>query len=152
MVLVMMSKIDKRRKEIIMKAKMILLSFISILIVAISWLMNFGFMRLFCLMLLIPFVHALIVFAVCVVASNYSTYKKIRLYNYMFCITYMVSNILFPDADELSTRMFFGLIENDFMCNLGEVLSIISLIMHIVLIVLQFIEIRRIDKKINKNF
>ena len=48
--------------------------------------------------------------------------------------------------------MFFGLIENDFMCNLGTVLSIISLIMHIILIVLQFIEIRRIDKKTNENF
>ena len=59
----------------------------------------------------------------------------------------MLSNILFPDADELSNRMFFGLIENGFMCNLGEVLSIILLIAHIVLIVLQIIEIRRIDKK-----
>ncbi len=135
-----------------MRTKMILLSLLSILIVAVSWLMNFGFIRLFCLLMLIPFAHAIIVFAISVVASNYSSHRKIRLYNFMFCATYILSNILLPDSDELSTRMFFGLIENDFMCNLGEVLSIISLIMHIVLIVLQFIEIRRIDKKTNENF
>jgi len=136
----------------IMRTKMILLSLLSILTVAISWLMNFGFIRLFCLLILIPFVHAVIVFAISVVASNYSSHKKMRMYNYMFCITYILSNILFPDSDELSTRMFFGLIENDFMCNLGHVLSIISLIMHIILVVLQFIEIGRIDKKANENF
>ena len=135
-----------------MRMKMILLSLLSILIVAISWLMNFGFIRLFCLLMLIPFAHAIIVFAISVVASNYSAYRKMQMYNYMFCTTYILSNILFPDSDELSTRMFFGLIENDFMCNLGTVLSIISLIMHIILIVLQFIEIMRIDKKTNENF
>ena len=138
--------------EIIMRIKMILLSLLSILIVAVSYLMNFGFIRLFCLLMLIPFVHAIIVFAISVVASNYSSYRKIQMYNYMFCTTYIFSNLLSPDSDELSTRMFFGLIENDFMCNLGEVLSIISLLMHIVLIVLQFIEIRRIDRKTNENF
>jgi len=135
-----------------MRIKMILLSLLSILIVVVSYLMNFGFIRLFCLLMLIPFAHAIIVFAISVVASNYSSYRKIQMYNYMFCITYIFSNLLFPDSDELSTRMFFGLIENDFMCNLGTVLSIISLIMHIILIVLQFIEIRRIDKKTNENF
>ncbi len=131
---------------------MILLSLLSILIVAVSWLMNFGFIRLFCSLMLIPIAHAVIVFAICVVTSNYTNYKKIRIYNFLFCITYILSNILFPDADEISYRMFFGLIENDFMCNLGEVLSIISLITHIVLIVLQVIEIGRIDKKAKESF
>ena len=143
-----MSKIVERG-GVLVRTKMILLSLLSILIVAISWLKNFGFIRLFCLLVLIPFAQAIIVFAIGVVVSNYASYRKIRMYNYMFCATYILSNILFPDSDELSTRMFFGLIENDFMCNLGEVLSIISLIIHIVLIVLQFIEIRCIDKKIN---
>ena len=138
--------------EIIMRIKIILLSLLSILIVAVSYLMNFGFIRLFCLLMLIPFAHAIIVFAISVVASSYSSFRKIQMYNYMFCTTDIFSNILFPDSDGLSTRLFFGLIENDFMCNLGEVLSIISLLMHIVLIVLQFIEIRRIDRKTNENF
>ena len=125
---------------------MILLSLLSILIVAISWLMNFGFLRLFCTIMLIPFAHAIIVFTICVVASNYSFSKKMRLYNMLFDLTYVLSNVFFPDADELSGRMFFGLIENDFMCNLGGVLSIIALIVHIILLVIQIIEINRIDR------
>ncbi len=134
-----------------MRIKMIVLSLLSILTVAISWLMNFGFLRLFCTIMLIPFAHAIIVFATCVVASNYSFSKKMRLYNMLFCLTYVLSNVFFPDADELSGRMFFGLIENDFMCNLGEVLSIIALIVHIILLVIQIIEINRTDND-RKNF
>lgn len=135
-----------------MRIKMLFLSLLSILMVAVSWIMNFGFIRLFCSLMLIPFVHIVIILALCVVTLNYANHKKIRLYNFLFCITYILSNVLFPDADEISNRMFFGLIENDFMCNLGEVLSIISLIMHIILIVLQVVEIRRIDKKTMENF
>ncbi len=129
-----------------MKRKMVLLSLLSILIVAVSWLTNFGFLRLFCTTMLIPFAHAIIVFAICVVASNYSFSKKVRLYNMLFDLTYVLSNVFFPDADELSGRIFFGLIENGFMCSLGEVLSIVALIIHIILLVVQIVEINRIDR------
>ncbi|MBQ7097214.1 MAG: hypothetical protein IJN96_03980 [Clostridia bacterium] len=129
-----------------MRIKMILLSLLSIVIVAISWLMNFGLVRLFCTLILIPFVHAVIVFAICAVASNYVIKKKIRVHNFLFQLTYILSNVFFPDADDLDSRMFFGLIENDFMCNLGIVISVILLIVHIVLLISQIIEINRTDK------
>lgn len=135
-----------------MKIKMILWSLLSIAIVAASWFMNFGFIRLLCSVMMFPLAHAVIVFAMGVVASNYSSYRKIRLYNLLFFVSYILSNILFPDADELSTRMFFGLIENKFMCNLGEVLSIIFLVTHIILLMLQIIEIRRINKLEKSDF
>lgn len=135
-----------------MKIKMILWSLLSIGIVAASWFLNFGFIRLLCSLMMFPLAHVVIVFAMGVVASNYASYRKIRLYNLLFCASYILSNILFPDADELSTKMFFGLIKNEFMNNLGEVLSIIFLIIHIVLLILQIIEIRKIDKLEKSDF
>jgi len=139
-------------KNIKRRPNIILLSLISILMVAVSWFMNFGDIRFVCLILLTPFVHAMIVFSISVVAYKYSTYRKIRLYNYLFCATYILSNTFFPDGDGSHSRMFFGLIDADvFMYTLGILVSIISLIMHIVLIVLQFLEISRINKETNEN-
>lgn len=124
-----------------MKTKMLLTSLFSILISVMSWVMNFGFIRFFCTAMLIPFVHAVIIFAFCVVAVSNLEYRKIRLYNFLFTITYLIGNIFLPDVDEVGNIMFFGLIHNDILCNFGWVISTIALMVHLILLVLQVIEI-----------
>lgn len=42
--------------------------------------------------------------------------------------------------------MLFRLIKNNAMCNLGEAISIIALVANIVLLVLQLVEINRMEK------
>jgi len=129
-----------------MKIRMTLMLLLSMLLVAFSWIMNFGWYRLFGTITLIPFVHAVIVYAVFIVAVNYVDCKKIRLQNNLFLITYLMSNILLSDVNEVDSIMFFGLIHNEILCNIGNIIAVISLIIHIILIILQFVEIRRIDK------
>ena len=128
------------------KNSLMLLSILSIIVVAISYALNFGFVRLLGLITLIPFAHAIIVLVICIVASKYSEHKSIRLYNILFSLTYVLSNVFYPDADELSGHIFFGLIENSFMCTLGEVVSMVALTVHVVLLVLQLVEISHVRK------
>ncbi len=128
------------------KNNLMLLALFSIIIVAISYALNFGFVRLLGLITLIPFAHAIIVLVIGIVASKYSEHKRIKLYNILFSLTYVLSNVFYPDADELSGYIFFGLIENSFMCNIGEVVSIVALIAHVVLLVFQLVEINRAGK------
>jgi hypothetical protein len=128
------------------KNNLILLALFSIIIVAISYVLNFGFVRLLGLITLIPFAHAVLVLIIGITAGKYSEHKRIRLYNILFSLTYVLSNVFYPDADELSGRMFFGLIENSFMCNLGDVVSIVALTVHVILLVLQLIEITHAGK------
>ena len=44
--------------------------------------------------------------------------------------------------------MLFRLITNNAMCTRGEAISIIALVANIVLLVLQFVEINRMEKKL----
>ncbi len=129
-----------------MKKRIILLSLISILIAIISWITNFGFMRLYYTVVLIPIVHAVIVLAVGLFLTSFANQRRIRLYNLLFCATYVISNICYPDADEINQYVFFGLINNDILCNVGRFISVFALIMHVVLFVLQFIEVTRVRK------
>lgn len=130
----------------VMKTKIVLTLFFAMIIAAISWIMNFGFIRLFCTLMLIPFVHAVLVFAVFIGVINYVDCKKIRLYILLFIITYLISNVFLPDINELGILMFFGLVNNEILCNIGGIVSLFALIIHIILIILQIIEVRHIDK------
>lgn len=129
-----------------MRTRMIGLSLLSIFIAAISWLMNFGFMKLFLSMMLIPVAHAVVVFAVGALASHYACSQKMRFIHMLFCLTYVWSYVFFPDVDESSYRVFFGLIENTLICHLAGIVSIVAFIAHVVLFIMQFMEIKRIDR------
>lgn len=128
-----------------MKIKMVLLSLLSIFIVGISWLMNFGFIRF--LLMFLPVPHAMLVFAIGIMATVYSSYKKIRLYNILFCLTYILCNVSFPDSGASSNFVFFGLFENDLILKLGGAISVIALVAHIVFLILQIVEIIRANRK-----
>ncbi|MBQ9757701.1 MAG: hypothetical protein IJW15_04740 [Clostridia bacterium] len=133
-----------------MKIRRTLALLFLMLIVALSWITNFGWYRLFGTLILIPFIHAIFVFAISVVGINYLDFKKIRAYNFLFLITYLMSNIFLSDVNEEDVLMFFGLIHNGVLCNIGNVIAIISLIAHLGLSILQIIEIRRVDKSREK--
>ena len=60
---------------------------------------------------------------------------------------YIMSNVFFSDTDGYKRYMFFGLIKNNALCEFGKVISIIALVANVVLLVLQFIELNRINRK-----
>ncbi len=132
-----------------MKKKVILFTLLSIVITAISWFTNLGVIRL--LYAVIPpvsLMHAIVVLTIGIAVTPFAEQKRIRLYNYLFCCTYVISNVLFPDAnEELIEYMFFGLIENYTLCMVGRIVSVIALVVHVILLVLQVIELIRITNK-----
>lgn len=130
-----------------MKKRIVLIPLLSILISAISWITNFGFFRLICTLLLLPVLHVAVVLADSVLLSPFTENKKMRLYNYLFCTTYVLSNVFLPDSNELNRYMFFGLIRNWSMCTIGQDISILFFILHVILIILQVIEVIRIKTK-----
>lgn len=130
-----------------MKSKALYAALFSIAVAAVSWITNFGIFRMICTMCLVPFAHAVIVFSMGAVIARYEEYGKLVMYNRIFNFTYIISNVMAYDTDNITDYMFFGLIHNDFLINIGFVISAIALTAHVVLLVLQIIEIRHTDKK-----
>ena len=81
-----------------------------------------------------------------IMATVYSSYKKIRSYNILFCLTYILCNVSFPDSDESFKFVFSGLIENDLILKLSGVIFVIALMTHIVFAILQIVEIIRTNR------
>ncbi len=132
---------------------MIILSFVSVVIAAVSWVMNFGWMRFFLTFLLIPMIHGIVYFLVNLYYSKYvdKTPKMLKL-NMFFIITYLIAYLFMPDgADYGEMYFFFGLIQSNTLSNIANFISSFAVIGHIVLLIMQIVEVRKIKKNISEN-
>lgn len=130
----------------------IILSMLCILVAACAWIFNFGWLRLVLTVMLVPFIHAIIFFITNTCASKYmDKSKKMKVCIWLFYITYILAYIMLPDCDDVKTYMFFGLIRDDMteqsITGIGFLVSNISCLIHIIVFVLQIVEIRRIKKE-----
>lgn len=134
------------------KGKAVLLTAdLSIVLASISWVTNMGFVRSFLTLFMIPLVHGLVLFVMGVLASPYASINsRILKYNFIFCVTYVFSNLLFPDWSETDIYFFFSLIKNNGICYYSAIASLIFLIIHIIFLVLIIFEISRTNKTENK--
>ncbi|MBE7038910.1 MAG: hypothetical protein E7404_08430 [Ruminococcaceae bacterium] len=123
------------------KKKIILLSILAILIAAVSWILNMGWIRFVMTFMLIPFIHAIIFFFTNLFMASYvDKTKNIKILNLLFIMTYLLLYIFLPDAADYGEMYFlFGLIHNDLLSNIAYAISSISFLGHIVLFVLQII-------------
>ena len=129
--------------------KYILFNFASVLVVAASWVLNFGWLRFFLTILLIPILHGLIYFVFNFYAFAYlEQSSKMKRYNMLFILTYLLTYLLLPDGGDVGEMyFFFGLIHNQILSGITYALSRVAFIAHIVFFVLQIVERIKIKKR-----
>lgn len=128
--------------------KIIVCTFVSIIIAAVSWILNFGWIRFFMTFLLVPIIHGIVYFLVNLFFAKYTDQSpKMSRLNLLFIITYLIAYLLMPDGGDVGGMyFFFGLIHNDVLSGIASFISSIAVIGHIVLFVMQIVEIRKIKK------
>ena len=142
----MFVKSNKEGKSNIKKS--IIITILHLALVGVSWVLNFGWLRFFGSILLIPFVHGVIFFWVNLFTWIYiDRSKKLKIMNLLFCTTYLLSYLLLPDGgDSGGMYVFFGLVQNDLIVSICAVISNLASTGHIVLLILQIIELIKIKK------
>lgn len=145
--------IKSGKSEAYTSKRIIIWTLYAIVIAAISWVFNFGWIRFFMTFLLIPVIHGIVFFSLNVLFAKYADKSpKMSKLNLLFIITYILVYVLMPDgADTGEMYFFFGLIHNNILSGIANFISGISFIAHIVLLIMQIVEIRRIKKSISEN-
>ena len=131
-----------------------LTAILCVVVAALSWFTNFGWLRLFMTFTMIPLIHTVIFFFInsCAVSHiNKSNILKVLIvYSY---ISYSAGYVFLPDGGEVDSYVLFGLIHNDFIVNLSQVISSIGFAVNGVLLLVQLIMIIVMSvqaKKLNK--
>lgn len=131
------------------KGKMIIISVISILIMASSWVINMGWLRLILTFLLIPVIHILAFFLMNLYSSKYfEKSKKLKVLNVFFVMTFLACHLFMADFDDVSIYAFYRLIRDERLLSITGQVSFTSFFAHIVLFIVQVIEIRKLKKSI----
>ena len=127
-------------------------SLLSVAVTALAWVLNFGWFRLFLLAVMAPIIHAAIFVAVNMFAASFfSKCPKIRIVNLFFVITYILPNILFPDAgDSGATYSCFGLIDDISFTNFAWTASALLFVVHIVLLAVQIVMMINVKYKLKR--
>lgn len=129
------------------KLKYNLLSIACILIVAVSWMTNLGWVRI--ITIIIPPIHAMLLFFIVNGTASQSRFSpRLRWYIRLSCITYLLANILLPDGGDIGPMyVFFGLIRNNSIASLCSPVSELAFAANIVFLILQLVESRKIKKR-----
>ena len=123
----------------------------SIFITAVSWVLNFGWIRFVMTFLLIPIIHGIVYFLANLFFSKYiDKSSKMSKLNLFFIIIYVTAYVFMPDgADVGGMYFFFGLIHNDTLSSIASFIADIAGIGHIVLFIMQIIEAKKIKKNMS---
>lgn len=140
------SIIHKRKTGVSIKLKCNIISIVCTVVVAASYILNIGWLRLIGIWLGIPFIHSSIFVLSNSLATDYFVFlKKNIILSY---ITYFLGYALLPDFTVTGTHVFFGLIHNDMIILVCGVVAQIALVVNIICIVNQFIRRITIKKSI----
>lgn len=132
------------------KRNAILTSLLCVVVAGFSWIFNMGWIRFIMTFMLIPFIHAIIFFLINLFTACYiHKSKKLRNINISFCLTYLLFYILLPDGGDVGEMyVFFGLIHSNLFSSICNTISSLVVLAHIVLFILQIIEIVKTKKLI----
>lgn len=141
------SKAKKRNAPNAKKAA--LFSLFCMLLAAASWVLNMGWIRFSMTILFIPFLHAIVFSVTNLFAASYvDESRRMRLLNILFCITYLLSYLFFPDRGDIGgLYFFFSLIRNNTLASIAMRITYIAFFAHVALLILQIIQIVKIKKK-----
>lgn len=129
----------------------ILLSVFSVLIAGVSWVLNMGWLRFFMTFLLVPFIHAFLVYIISLLSVKYyDRVAKLKLLNMIFLASYLFAYMFFPDGGDYGPMYcFFGLIKNDIFVTIAYYVSVAALMLHIVMFIL--IVVKMVKSRTCKN-
>lgn len=132
------------------KIKTIIISVISILVVVATWIFNLGWLRLFMTAVLIPHI-VLFVFMNLYSTKYFDNSKKIKILNIFFVLTFLFAYVFMPDSDDISSYVFFGLVHNENVLNIAEIISTVAFVGNVVTFIMQIIGIEKIKKNLLEN-
>ncbi len=127
-------------------------SIICVIIMLISWFMNFGWIRVIFTVIPLALVHVMAFVYIIHVAAKYTKQeKKLKLAMIVAQLTFVLSYVLLPDgADSGEAYVFFGLIHSNNVAKICETVAIPLSMLNIALLVVIF-NIARSEKKKIKN-
>lgn len=132
------------------KIKTIIISVISILVVVATWIFNLGWLRFFMTAVLIPHI-VLFVFMNLYSTKYFDNSKRIKILNIFFVLTFLFAYVFMPDSDDISSYVFFGLVHNENVLNIAEIISTVAFVGNVVTFVMQIIGIEKIKKNLLEN-
>ena len=127
------------------KIRTIIMSIICILVVASTWMFNLGWLRLF--MSVVAILHSVIFVFMNLYSTKYfDKSKKVKTLNVFFVFTFVIAYVFMPDASDINSYGFWGLLHNEEILDVAELISTIGFIGHIATLVMQILEIEKIKK------
>lgn len=146
--LIVKSIIHYKKTGSAVKLKYNIISIVCTILVAVSYVFNIGWLRVFGLWLGIPFIHAMIFIASNSLSADYIEHSPMLRINVVITdITYFLAYALLPDFGDIEgPYAFFGLIHNEALVTVCGVVAQIAFVANIICIVNQFIRRSSIKK------
>ncbi len=130
------------------RAKVLIMSSILTLIATAAWIFNFGWIRTVLTWTIIPLINTVVFFRMNLSVAKYKTaVKSLKLWNTVFCITYVINCLtLFDFGDVGGAYVFFGLIRDKQVVGICEYLFGMSCSLYIVSLLVQIIALFKVKK------
>lgn len=121
--------------------KYVLLTVLCVAAALISWIFNFGWMRVVLSVFGLPLLYAaFFCFANCMAAARTAESDVLRKCILWSCVTYVTAHLCFPDAgDENEMYVFFSLIRDDTVADSAFEVSLLMFLANIVLLILEIV-------------
>lgn len=136
-----------------MRVRYDVISIVSVLVAAASWLLNFGWIRFIMTLRAIPFIHAILFFFVNHFAAAYV--KKSRALNSFTVLSYvfyMAAYLCLPDGGDIGPLyVFFGQFHSDWVIGVCNTIAAIGFAGSAVCLVLQLIFALKTRKRTLQN-
>ncbi len=118
---------------------------VCVIVAAVSWVLNFGWIRFALTFLPIPLIYTIIFVVINFKAANVqSSSEKIKKYLPITCTLYLLTFFLFPDGGDVGGMyFFFSLIRNNAIAAVALILAQCSLIAGAVFLGLLDIETKK---------
>lgn len=133
--------------------RMLILLLSAVIVAAASWLLNFGWLRFFLTLFLVPFTHGIAFLLTNVLlVRHFDDSRNLRIMNLFFILSYMLAYVFLPDGGDIGEMyFFFGLIESNFWSDVAFYVAGTALGAHLLLFILQIVEVCQIKKEKRTN-
>ncbi len=134
-----MDKIKFTKKD---KSTLLVISILLALLTLASWILNFGYTRLTLSFVLFPVLHCAAAILINIFSAKYASFlKNLKVYTWLYNVSYALFYLLLPDQADVGRYMVFGLIENNVITGVATYFAWAFFIISVVIFVLQIVEI-----------
>ncbi len=122
-----------------------MLAILSVVIMSLSWIFNMGWFRVILTWIPLPLIHTIVFLLINIKTANkVSSFKRLKKYIILSCITYLLPYLLFPDGgDAGGMYLFFGLVRNDTIANIMMYIVPIVFVVNIAVLIFEYLELRK---------